>query len=129
MLGDLITEPGMEVKEWPVHREQVCTLSHSAICAGSLRQRGPLHSPPGKPWSWQQPEISSEAAWLCRTCGSTSDGHQLSRPEQIGGSRSRLQNTSGENVSKCHQASTRPPCFFSLLHRPMGNVLGEESAM
>ena len=41
MLRDLITEPGIEVKERSVHREQVCASTHSAICAGSLRQRGP----------------------------------------------------------------------------------------
>lgn len=69
-------------------------------------------SPPGKPWSWQQPEISSGAAWPCRTCGSTNDGHQLSRPEQSGGSRSRLQDTSKDRVSRCQ--SFYPPPSFSL---------------
>lgn len=38
--------------------------------------------PPGKPWSWQQPEYP-QGSLACRTCGSTNDGHQLSHPEQL----------------------------------------------
>lgn len=104
----LSTEPRMSVEERPFRREHVCASSHGATWG----REGPP-SPPGKPWSWQQPEISSEAAWPCRTCGSTSDGHQLSHPEQSGGSRSRLQDTRRMSTDVTEFLNISHPSFLS----------------